>query len=193
MSLLELQAAKVILGQSGQIGSKGIQPLDIDKVVVSANMKNGAYVIAAQPVVPCLLSVKVTAAGAADTMGTIAFIGTDINGAALTETVTPIAGQTVYTTKEFASVTSATGAGWVIGEGNDTVEIGVGGIIAGTGYYFSAVHFISESVVAAQTNLTGFTLADLTKFTIPADRIIKTKLTQIRLTSGLAIGYLSTI
>jgi len=196
-SVLELQEAKVIIGQSGQIGTKGIFPIDDNKIVTVVDMQVGAYIIAAQPTVPCLLSVKVTAVGTADTMGTITFVGTDINGVAITEEVIPVAGSTIYTTKEFASVTSATGAGWVIDgvEGTeDTVIIGVDSIIAPTGYYFCTVHFITESVVAAQTALTGFTVVDLTKFTaIPADRLISTKLTKISLTSGSAIGFLQII
>ena len=102
-SLLELQAAKVTVGKSGQEGTKGIFAIDADKIVTSTNMKNGAYTIAAQPVAPCLLSVLVTAVGTADTMGTVTFVGTDIEGNSISEAVIPIAGTTVYTTKEFAS------------------------------------------------------------------------------------------
>jgi len=100
---------------------------DDDKIVESANMKVGAYTIAAQPSIPSLLGVKVTASGTADTMGTITFVGTDCFDRALTEVVVPVAGSTVYTTHYFKTVTSATGAGWVIvaGAGNDTIIVGV--------------------------------------------------------------------
>lgn len=192
-SQLEQQAAKATINQSGQIGTKGLFPVDDDKIVTTTNMKVGTYTIAAQPTAPCLLSVKVTAVGTADTMGTITFVGTDINGAALTEEVTPIAGSTVYTTNEFASVTSATGAGWVIAVTEDTVIIGVADVIAPTDYYFAAIQVISAAVVSSQTNLTGATVAQLSDFTSIPVGTYPTKVTKIALTSGQAIGILGKI
>ena len=193
-SLLELQAAKVIVGQSGQEGSKGIFPIDIDKIVTVANMQVGAYVIAAQPTAPCLLSVANIVVTTADTMGTITFVGTDINGAVISEVVIPVADSTVYTTKEFASVTSATGAGWIIGGATeDTVTIGVADIIAGTGFYFSAIQVLAEVVVASQTNLGSFIVAQLSDFTKLPVGIYPTKVTKIALTSGEAIGIMMSI
>ena len=181
--------------KTNEAETKGIFPLDVDKIVTTADMKVGTYTIAAQPTAPCLLSVTVTAVGTADTMGTIAFVGTDISGAAQTETVTPVAGSTVYTTKEFATVTSATGAGWVIDgvEGTkDTITIGVSSSVSGTGYYFSAIQVLAQSVVASQTNVTGEVTAQLSDFTaLPAGVTIPTKLTKIALTSGEAIGILA--
>jgi hypothetical protein len=192
--LLEQQASKVILGQSGQEGTKGIFAVDDDKIVTSTDMKVGTYTIAAQPTAPCLLSVTVTAADTADTMGTIAFVGTDISGTAISETVTPVAGSTVYTTKEFASVTSATGAGWAIDEAEgskDQIKIGVSSVIAPTGYYFSNIQVVAEAVVASQTAKSGFVVAELSDFTKLPVGIYPTKLTKIALTSGEAIGYLT--
>lgn len=191
-SLLELQAAKVKVGQSGQEGTKGIFPIDVDKIVTTANMKVGAYTIAAQPTAPCLISVSVTAVGATDTMGTITIAGTDINGTVISEVVTPIVNTTVCTTKEFASVTSATGAGWVINETADTVTIGVADVIVPTGYYFGSIQVISQAVVASQTALSGSIVAELTDFTALPAGTYPTKLTKIALTSGQAIGILST-
>jgi hypothetical protein len=100
---------------------------DDNLIVTSANMKVGTYTIDAQPSAPSLIGVKVTASGTADTMGTITYVGTDIDDRALTETVTPIAGSTVWTTNYFKTISTITGAGWVIdvGAGNDTLIIGV--------------------------------------------------------------------
>lgn len=105
---------------------------DVDRIVTSANMKVGAYTIAAQPDVPRNLTVTATAVDTADTMGTITFVGTNYDGQAISEVITPIAGSTVAGTKAFKAVTSATGAGWVIdaSEGsNDTITIGVGTVL----------------------------------------------------------------
>ena len=101
---------------------------DVDSIVASANMKVGAYtVIASQPSAPSLITVTATAVGTADTAGTIIVVGTDIYDRAQTETIIPVAGSTVTGTKYFKSVTSVTGAGWVIdaGSGNDTITVGV--------------------------------------------------------------------
>lgn len=195
-SQIEQQASKAILSQSGQIGTMGLFPIDDDKIVTTANMKVGTYTIAAQPTSPCLLSVKVTAVGTADTMGTITFVGTDVNGAALTEAVTPVAGSTVYTTNQFTSVTSATGAGWVIDavEGTaDTVIIGVADVVAPTGYYFAYIQVVSAAVVSSQTDLTGSIVAQLSDYTSLPVGTYPTKVTKIALTSGQAIGVLAKI
>lgn len=109
---------------------------DVDKIVESANMKVGDYTIAAQPSVPSLLGVTHASGDTTDTLGTITFTGTDLYNKALTETVTPEADGTVWTTRYFRTVTKITGAGWVIDgeEGTaDTITVGVpmsGGIEA---------------------------------------------------------------
>jgi len=194
MSSLEQLASKAILAQSGLEGTKAVHPIVANKIVTSTNMKVGAYTIAAQPVAPCLLSVKNTVVDTADTMGTITFVGTDINGDVLTEVVTPVADTTVYTTNEFASVTSATGAGWVIGGiTEDTIIIGVADTIAGDGFYFSAIQVLAQAVVASQTNKIGSTVAQLSDFTALPVGIYPTKVTKIALTSGEAIGILASI
>lgn len=109
------------------LGAPGLA--DDDLIVTTTNMKVGTYTIAAQPDVPRNITVSVTAVGTADTMGTIDFVGTNIDDEAITETITPIAGSTVAGVKAFKSVTSATGVGWVIDgvEGTeDTITIGTG-------------------------------------------------------------------
>lgn len=102
---------------------------DVDRIVTSANMKVGAYTIAAQPDVARNITVTQTAVDAEDTNGTIVVVGTDIAGNAITETITPNAGATVAGAKAFKTVTSVTGAGWIIGGGNDTITVGVGSLI----------------------------------------------------------------
>ena len=99
---------------------------DVDRIVVSANMKVGSYTIAAQPDVPRNITVTTTAVGAADTLGTVTITGTDIAGQVISEVLTPSSGAAVTGTKAFKTVTSVVGAGWVIGEGNDTIVVGVG-------------------------------------------------------------------
>jgi len=191
MSQLEQYANKSIIDQAGQTGSMGIFAIDDDKIVTSTNMKNGAYTVAAQPTAPCLLSVLATAVGSADTMGKVTFVGTDENGTAITEEVIPIADTTVYTTNMFKSVTSATGSGWTIGEGNDTIKIGVADVVAPTGYYFCAIQVLADAVAARQTDKDVLTaaLSDYTK--LPVVMTIPTRITKIALTSGEAIGFLA--
>lgn len=100
---------------------------DDDYIVESANMKNGTYTIAHGTLdVARNVTVKHTAVGAADTLGTITTAGTDINGSAISEEITPSSGTTVQGTKAFKTVTSVTGSGWSINEGNDTIKIGFG-------------------------------------------------------------------
>lgn len=99
---------------------------DVDYIVESANMKVGAYTVAHSPDIPRVITVTHTAVDAADTLGTIDVVGTDIGGNAITETITPSSGTTVSGTQAFKTVTSVTGAGWVINAGNDTITVGFG-------------------------------------------------------------------
>lgn len=184
---IQLDAAKLAIEQAGRSGTLGLHPIVANKIVTSANMKLGAYTIAAQPITPAQLSVLATGVGGNDTMGTITFVGTDICGAALTETVTPIAGTTVYTTKMFASVTSATGADWVINSTNDTLVIGVSGLEAPTGYYFCCLIVMAASVVASMTHVTGAIRAPFNTFTSVPVGTYPIKATKIALTSGQAM------
>ncbi len=104
---------------------------DVDWFVTSVNMKVGAYTLAhtAPDCGARNVTVSQTAVGAEDTNGTIVVVGTDLAGNAITETITPNGGATVAGAKCFATITSVTGAGWVIGEGNDTVTVGFGALI----------------------------------------------------------------
>ena len=100
-----------------------------NRYVTSTNMKVGAYTIAnASPVWQGGAFITVTHATVAagtDTLGTITIVGVDLAGNVRSEVITPIADSVATGTIPFRSVTSATGAGWVIAGGNDTVTIGV--------------------------------------------------------------------
>jgi hypothetical protein len=101
-----------------------------NRFVASANMKVGAYTVAnASPADGLARNVTVThtqVGGVTDTLGTIVVVGTDIHGNALTETITPISASVASGLKCFKTVTSVTGAGWVINTGNDTIVVGFG-------------------------------------------------------------------
>jgi len=103
---------------------------DIDRIVESTNMIVGAYTIAAQPPYPVNLSVTVdTDEDTADTMGTIVVTGIGFDGAAATDTITPIANTTVEGTTVFKRLYSVVGAGWVkdaVEGTNDTISVGIG-------------------------------------------------------------------
>jgi hypothetical protein len=102
---------------------------DADLIVTSTNMKNGEYTIATQPDIPRNVTVSATAADTADTMGTITFVGTNVDDEEISEEIAPVAGSVVAGTKAFKSITSITGAGWAIDaveETNDTITIGTG-------------------------------------------------------------------
>jgi hypothetical protein len=192
MSYMEASGARAYIAQSGAYGTQRLIIPDDDKIVVSANMKVGAYTIAAQPVAPSIIGVLVTAVGATDTLGTITIVGTAPDGSALSETITPVAATTVKTTNAFATITSVTGAGWVIGEGNDTIKVGVVTSSPGVGKYFSAINVLTNTVVASQTNATSAVVPTLSGFTaLIAGHTYPVKCTEIALTSGEAIAYVA--
>jgi hypothetical protein len=181
MTPLEFNAAKATVNLSGLLGAKAVHALDVDKIVTTANMKNGAYTIAAQPVAPARITVSHTAVGAADTLGTINIVGTLPDGTVVHEKVTPVNGETVSTVNEFASVTSATGSGWTIGEGNDTITIGVGAVIPDS-YYFNA---ITNRIVASANMKVG-------AYTVAAQPLVPSKLTVLA-TAGATADTMGTI
>jgi hypothetical protein len=175
MSFLEQNAAKAAINLSGLLGAKAVHALDVDKITTTANMANAAYTIAAQPTAPCRITVSHTAVGAVDTLGTINIVGTLPGGTVIHEKVTPVNGGTVSTVNEFASVTSATGAGWIIGEGNDTITIGVGAVIPDS-FYFNA---ITNRIVASANMKVG-------AYTVAAQPLTPCKLTIATVAAGAA-------
>lgn len=71
-----------------------------------------------------------TVNGGADTPGTLTITGTDLSGAAISETINVGAnGVAVATTRAFATVTSIVGAGWVIADAADTIVVGFGDLL----------------------------------------------------------------
>ena len=179
----------------GVFGSQGLFANDDDYIVVSTNMVNSTYTIANQPKTACRISVLATAVDTADTMGTITIVGTDYKGNALTEVVTPIAGTTVYTTGFFKTITSITGADWVIDavEGsNDTIKIGADYSQAITGYYFFCIVPSSDMAVSAYGEVTGTINAGISSIVSHLAGVpIYGAFNSITLASGDGIGYLA--
>jgi hypothetical protein len=104
---------------------------DDDRFVVSVDMKVGAYTLAQttmpEAAIARKLLITVTADTDNDTMGTLAIVGTDIAGNAISETIAPVAAGSVETLHAFKTLVSITGAGWVIGGGagtEDAIKIG---------------------------------------------------------------------
>lgn len=179
------------------VGAVAAQPIyyeaDNDRIVASANMAVGAYTVAAQPQYPTTITVTSTAAGAADTLGTVEISGLDANDTPISETVTPVSGSAVTTTQTFKTILSVVGAGWVISEGNDTIKVGATAITLPTTHYIAHIQIIAQAVVAAQTAQTGKTVADLTTLTAIPVGTYATRLTSINLTSGEGIVYLASV
>lgn len=102
-------------------------------IVTSTNMKVGAYTVAdttPDGVIPRNITVTRTAVSTADTGGTVVIVGTDALDAAITETITVGGdGVTVAGVLAFKTVTTVTGAGWVIAAGNDTITVGYGTLV----------------------------------------------------------------
>jgi hypothetical protein len=98
----------------------------VDNIVGAALPADGAAVVAAQPDWPRKLQVDIVDGDASISAGTLTIVGTDQNGAALTEAFTLTGGtQNLVSAKAFASVTSATFSGMAGAVGPDTVSVGV--------------------------------------------------------------------
>jgi hypothetical protein len=110
---------------------------DADHYCETQNMKVGALTLTATltpgtgaRLVTCTRTVD----GAADTPGTLVVVGKNLANQTITETIAVGAhGILVTGTKLFASITTITGAGWVIAGNNDTIIVGM-----------AAEHFIAE-------------------------------------------------
>jgi len=77
---------------------------------------------------------------------------------------------------------------------NGSLEItGTSIVSAPAGSYIFAIDFMSDSVVAAQGNVTGAVNADLTAIASIPPKAVYGKWTSVTLTSGDAIGYLSNL
>lgn len=96
---------------------------DTDCVMTATDMQVGAYTITEQPTAPSRLSFTHVSDGATDTLGTIALVGVS-GGVAVSETITPVADSTVYSTYYYDEITSVTGADWVVDGDADSLSIG---------------------------------------------------------------------
>jgi hypothetical protein len=166
--------------------------VDDNYLVTTTAMKVGAYTVAAQPKGSHVVTVKSSAVGTADTQGTVVVVGKDSDGKVITETLTPVAGSTVTGSLGFEEITSITGAGWVIdvGAGNDTIIVGVGAIKPPTGKYIFAIAPVTDTVLAANTFVSGSLGPDLTGLTaLVAGQVYYGRWATITLTSGEAIAY----
>ncbi len=124
-----------------------------NRFVASTAMSLTTYTIAnASPVWSggCLVTIGHTTVSGTDTLGTITIVGTDLNGATISEVITPIADSTATSTKIFRSVTSATSLGWVAVSTADNIVIGcaAGSYAAGSGGILGSV-LVNNSVAAA--------------------------------------------
>lgn len=166
--VLDNEASAVSVVRKLYLGTPAVATTNA--IVTSTNMKVGAYTVAdttPDGTIPRNITVTATAGDTADTMGTIVIVGTDADGDALTETITPAAGSTVAGTKAFKTVTSVTGAGWAIDGSeatNDTIVVGFGALVGlpivlpdATG---TTLTTLSTTVAASAT--TGGTLATST-------------------------------
>lgn len=148
-----------------------------NRLVASANMKVGTYTLANGGVAVWaggfLCTVTHTeVGGGVDTLGTVVFVGKDLHGQAITDTITPIADSIATGTKVFKSVTSVTGVGWVIGTGNDTIVCGVA-----AGSYAAVGGGLVHSVIVNNSVAAAITIADSTGtlHTVPASQAAGTE------------------
>lgn len=120
-------------GFLAHVNMDNVLAADDDRYVAAAtDMKVGAYTLAnttpgdghAHNVI-----VTHTATAGTDTLGTITVAGTNIADEAISEEITPLDGTVAAGAKAFASITSITGAGWVVNAGADKIKIGFGDVI----------------------------------------------------------------
>jgi hypothetical protein len=130
-----------------------------NRFVVSTNMIVGAYSLAATTMpTPGARHVTIThtqVGGVTDTLGTIAVVGTDMDGNVISESITPLSGTVATGLLWFKTVTSITGVGWVINTGNDTIVAGCDNRIAAL-TSGGLLHAVTVNTTAAGT----VTLAD---------------------------------
>lgn len=141
-----------------------------NRFVTSTNMKVGAYTLT-NTTAPWgggfTVTATITAVTGNDTAGTLVVVGTSLAGQAVTETITLTAGSGGSGTTIFKSLTSVTGAGWVINVGNDTIVVGVA-----AGNYASGSGGILKGILVNNTVAAAITVADAgrTIVTVPASQ-----------------------
>jgi len=136
---------------------------DDNRFVTVVNMKVGAYTLAATTMPsPGGRQITLThvSVGTTDTLGTVVVVGTGLDGGALTETLTPVADSVVTGSAWFASITSVTGAGWVIDgveSTEDTIIVGCTGAAA-----VADESGVLNSITVGETAAGAITFADST-------------------------------
>jgi len=172
-------------------GTNAITPVDPNYLVTTTAMKVGAYTIAAQPKGSHVVTVTHTKVAALDTLGIITVVGTDSDGAAVTEIITPTDSATVTGLLGFETITSITGSGWVItGADNDTLVVGVGAIMPPVGKYIYKITCETTAVVASETFVSGSAGPKLSSLTgLVAGHAYYGSWSSITMTSGEAIAY----
>jgi len=140
-------------------------PDDDNRYKTSVNMAVGAYGL--DETTPGDLrahkvTVTHTAVGAVDTLGTVTVVGTNRLGVSQTEVITPVNGTEVISDAWFLTIVSCTQAGWVIDEGNDTIEIGFGAALEAPVPGTSGGHefYNSGRVILLIDNVTDITTGD---------------------------------
>lgn len=136
---------------------------DVDRFITVTDMKRGTYgAVGAAGLMPELntarkVTITLTRNDAVDSpLGTVTIVGTDLNGTAQTEIMTPLDNATATSTKWFKTVTSVTGGTtWVTAGAPDSITVGCGAsaiVAQGSG----TLHAIAVNTTAAG----AITLAD---------------------------------
>jgi len=130
-----------------------------DRFLNSVVMKVGAYTLDETTIATSgarHINITHTTDTTTDTLGTVTVVGLDLSGRTISETITPVADSLVAGAAWFASVISATGAGWVQAGGvSDTIEIGYGAelcVLQGAGQF--------ESIIVNTTAAATIVIAD---------------------------------
>jgi hypothetical protein len=141
-----------------------------NRYVTTVNMKVGTYTLANTTPVWAgagLVTVTHTTVVTTDTLGTVIVVGIDLSGQTRTDTITPVADTVATGVIPFRTITSITGAGWVIAGTNDTLVVGVaaGNIACGGPGQLAGV-------MVNNTVATAFSVADggRTILTVPASQ-----------------------
>ena len=148
-----------------------VAPDDDFFVAAATAMKVGAYTLLNTTLaVARNITVTHTATSTVDTLGTIDIVGTDIAGNALTESITPLNGTVASGAKAFKTITSITGAGWVVNTGADVIKVGFGDKLGlpdklpydtVTQAYFGGVRESTRATVAVSATVLGSNTIDL--------------------------------
>jgi hypothetical protein len=138
-----------------------------NRFVTSTNMSLTPYTIAnASPAWQggTFVTVTHTTVAGTDTLGTMTLVGTGLDGASQSETITPVADSTATSTKVYRTVTSLTSLGWSAVSTPDTFVCGAaaGSIVCGSGGTLFAVVVnatAAATVVLSDSKRTIATLA----------------------------------